>query len=282
MTKLDDILQLYPTAEVSERPELTPESVSFICEKGYLNLTNVDLTDRELELLRVLLGEPVKHYDRWQAFLCGKGEKPSIKGKVRFILGKVELKNSEFSLTTWKKALKEMFMTEILACFQLKNDEFVLVERVGPTSYESADFLGIAQSLDAELNTKTTFFIGNTWPADLELAKVFSEEQAMFGQAMNKNMPVITAAKSALDYFTYQSRKQSYLLKSYQELFLKDPQLKKIIQALYHAQGNTTLAAKKLYLHRNSLQYKLNRFTKESGLDVKKMDDLMFCYLLTL
>lgn len=282
MTKLDDILQLYSTAEVSERPELTPESVSFICEKGYLNLTNVDLTDRELELLRVLLGEPVKHYDRWQAFLCGKGEKPSIKGKVRFILGKVELKNSEFSLTTWKKALKEMFMTEILACFQLKNDEFVLVERVGPTSYESADFLGIAQSLDAELNTKTTFFIGNTWPADLELAKVFSEEQAMFGQAMNKNMPVITAAKSALDYFTYQSRKQSYLLKSYQELFLKDPQLKKIIQALYHAQGNTTLAAKKLYLHRNSLQYKLNRFTKESGLDVKKMDDLMFCYLLTL
>lgn len=282
MTKLDDILQLYSTAEVSERPELTPKSVSFICEKGYLNLTNVDLTDRELELLRVLLGEPVKHYDRWQAFLCGKGEKPSVEGKIRFILGKVELKNSEFSLTTWKNALKEIFMTEILAFFQLNATEFVLVERVGPTSYESADFLGIAQSLDAELNTKTTFFIGNTWPADLELAKVFSEEQAMFGQAMNKNMPVITAAKSALDYFTYQSRKQSYLLKSYQELFLKDPQLKKIIQALYHAQGNTTLAAKKLYLHRNSLQYKLNRFTKESGLDVKKMDDLMFCYLLTL
>lgn len=282
MTKLDDILQLYSTAEVSERPELTPKSVSFICEKGYLNLTNVDLTDRELELLRVLLGEPVKHYDRWQAFLCGKGEKPSVEGKIRFILGKVELKNSEFSLTTWKNALKEIFMTEILAFFQLNATEFVLVERVGPTSYESADFLGIAQSLDAELNTKTTFFIGNTWPADLELAKVFSEEQAMFGQAMNKNMPVITAAKSALDYFTYQSRKQSYLLKSYQELFFKDPQLKKIIQALYHAQGNTTLAAKKLYLHRNSLQYKLNRFTKESGLDVKKMDDLMFCYLLTL
>lgn len=282
MTKLDDILQLYSTAEVSERPELTPKSVSFICEKGYLNLTNVDLTDRELELLRVLLGEPVKHYDRWQAFLCGKGEKPSVEGKIRFILGKVELKNSEFSLTTWKNALKEIFMTEILAFFQLNATEFVLVERVGPTSYESADFLGIAQSLDAELNTKTTFFIGNTWPADLELARVFSEEQAMFGQAMNKNMPVITAAKSALDYFTYQSRKQSYLLKSYQELFLKDPQLKKIIQALYHAQGNTTLAAKKLYLHRNSLQYKLNRFTKESGLDVKKMDDLMFCYLLTL
>lgn len=282
MTKLDDILELYSTAEISERPELTPKSVSFICEKGYLNLTNVDLTDRELELLRVLLGEPVKHYDRWQAFLCGKGEKPSVEGKIRFILGKVELKNSEFSLTTWKNALKEIFMTEILAFFQLNATEFVLVERVGPTSYESADFLGIAQSLDAELNTKTTFFIGNTWPADLELAKVFSEEQAMFGQAMNKNMPVITAAKSALDYFTYQSRKQSYLLKSYQELFLKDPQLKKIIQALYHAQGNTTLAAKKLYLHRNSLQYKLNRFTKESGLDVKKMDDLMFCYLLTL
>ncbi len=78
---------------------------------------------------------------------------------------KVEFKNSEFSLTTWKKALQEMFTTEILACFQLKDDEFVLVEQGSATSYESADFLGIAQSLDAELNTKTKFFIGDPWPA---------------------------------------------------------------------------------------------------------------------
>ncbi len=148
MTKLDDILQLYSTAKISEQPELTPESVSFMCEKGYLNLTKAELTARELELLQVILGKPVKHYDPWQAFLCGRGKRPVIKGKVRFILGKVEFKNSEFSLATWKKALQEMFTTEILACFQLKDDEFVLVEQVSATSYESADFLGIAQSLD--------------------------------------------------------------------------------------------------------------------------------------
>ena len=39
-----------------------------------------------------------------------------------------------------EKALQEMFTTEILACFQLKDDEFVLVEQVSATSYESADF----------------------------------------------------------------------------------------------------------------------------------------------
>ena len=282
MTKLDDILQLYSTAKISEQPELTPESVSFMCEKGYLNLTKAELTARELEVLQVILGKPVKHYDPWQAFLCGRGKRPVIKGKVRFILGKVEFKNSEFSLTTWKKALQEMFTTEILACFQLKDDEFVLVEQVSATSYESADFLGIAQSLDAELNTKTKFFIGDLWPAEFDLAQLFAEEQAIFKKTADKNTTVMTAAKGALDYFTHQSRKQSYLLKSYQELFFKEPQLKKIIQALYQAQGNTTLAAKKLYLHRNSLQYKLNRFAAESGLDVKQMDDLIFCYLLTL
>ncbi len=256
MTKLDDILQLYSTAKISEQPELTPKSVSFMCEKGYLNLTKAELTARELELLQVILGKPVKHYDPWQAFLCGRGKRPVIKGKVRFILGKVEFKNSEFSLATWKKALQEMFTTEILACFQLKDDEFVLVEQVSATSYESADFLGIAQSLDAELNTKTKFFIGDLWPAEFDLAQLFAEEQAIFKKTADKNTTVMTAAKGALDYFTHQSRKQSYLLKSYQELFFKEPQLKKIIQALYQAQGNTTLAAKKLYLHRNSLRYR--------------------------
>ena len=74
MTKLDDILQLYSTAKISEQPELTPESVSFMCEKGYLNLTKAELTARELELLQVILGKPVKHYDPWQAF-CVVGEK---------------------------------------------------------------------------------------------------------------------------------------------------------------------------------------------------------------
>lgn len=78
MTKLDDILQLYSTSKISDHPELTPESVSFMCEKGYLNLTKAELTERELELLQVILGKPIKHYDPWQAFLCGRGKRPVI------------------------------------------------------------------------------------------------------------------------------------------------------------------------------------------------------------
>ena len=67
----------------------------------------------------------------------------------------------------------------------------------------------------------------------------------------------MTAAKGALDYFTHQSRKQSYLLKSYQELFFKEPQLKKIIQALYQAQGNTTLAVPRSYIY-IAIRYSIN------------------------
>ena len=97
MTKLDDILQLYSTAKISEQPELTPESVSFMCEKGYLNLTKAELTARELELLQVILGKPVKHYDPWQAFFCVVGKKGLLlKEKSALFLGKVEFKIQNF------------------------------------------------------------------------------------------------------------------------------------------------------------------------------------------
>ena len=43
-----------------------------------------------------------------------------------------------------------------------------------------------------------------------------------------------------------------------------------------------TLAAKKLYVHRNTLQYQVEKFEKSSGLNLKNMDDLVLCYLVVL
>lgn len=283
VTQLNEILNLYPNAKISEFPELEPGIISFICDQGYLNLKDSELSAKELELLQMLFGAPVNYYDQWQAFLCGKGTAPEITGKVRFIFAKADFKSSEFDINTWSDALQAMFNTTLLACFQVEHNAYVLVEQVRSESYTIDDFLGVAQSLDAELNTKTMLFIGNIWSKKFDLARLFTEEQAMFLQlAPNTTGSVLTPAKGALEYFAGKNIAKSYLLQSYRDLFMTDPQLKKIIQTLYHTQGNLTLTAKKLYLHRNSLQYKVNRFVKDSGLDIKKMDELLFCYLLTL
>ncbi|WP_227869161.1 helix-turn-helix domain-containing protein [Tetragenococcus halophilus] len=47
-------------------------------------------------------------------------------------------------------------------------------------------------------------------------------------------------------------------------------------------QGNISSAAKELFMHRNTLQYKVDKFQEQTKTNLKKMDDLFLCYLLIL
>ena len=56
--------------------------------------------------------------------------------------------------------------------------------------------------------------------------------------------------------------------------------IRAIIVAMWQEQGNLAKTAQSLYIHRNSLQYKLEKFRLLSGLNLKNLDSLAFCYLL--
>ena len=60
----------------------------------------------------------------------------------------------------------------------------------------------------------------------------------------------------------------------------KDTDIQPIISALWKNQGNISSTAKDLFMHRNTLHYRLEKFFEQTGLSLKKMDDLIFCYLL--
>ncbi|EGO7946525.1 hypothetical protein FEW58_000670 [Enterococcus faecalis] len=59
-----------------------------------------------------------------------------------------------------------------------------------------------------------------------------------------------------------------------------DSELKKIIIQLWKSQGNVSTTAKSLYMHRNTLINKIEKYFLDSDLNLKNMDDLFFCYLL--
>lgn len=75
--------------------------------------------------------------------------------------------------------------------------------------------------------------------------------------------------------------KDSKLIKSYIEL-IKQNEMEVIIQELWNELGNVSSAAKTLFLHRNTLKYRIEKFQEQSGFNLKKANDLLFCYLLLL
>ena len=66
------------------------------------------------------------------------------------------------------------------------------------------------------------------------------------------------------------------------QLIESQDQLQDIIVALWENGAVVTKAAQQLYLHRNSLQYKIDKWEELTGLQLKNLTDLALCYHLVL
>ena len=56
--------------------------------------------------------------------------------------------------------------------------------------------------------------------------------------------------------------------------------IRPIIMTMWQEQGNLSKTEQNLYIHRNSLHYKIEKFRLFSGLNLKNLNDLAFSYLL--
>ncbi len=79
----------------------------------------------------------------------------------------------------------------------------------------------------------------------------------------------------ALHYYTKDVMKDSALIKSYIEL-IKQNEMEEIIQELWNELGNVSSAAKTLFLHRNTLKYRIEKFQEQSGFNLKK--PMIYCF----
>ncbi|MDC3417289.1 PucR family transcriptional regulator [Aquibacillus salsiterrae] len=60
---------------------------------------------------------------------------------------------------------------------------------------------------------------------------------------------------------------------------ITEDDLLETIRTFLESNSNATLAAKKLYMHRNSLQYRVDKFIEKTGIDVKQFKGALSVYL---
>ena len=65
-------------------------------------------------------------------------------------------------------------------------------------------------------------------------------------------------------------------------MILDQDQIQEIILSLWENSAVLTKTAQQLYLHRNSLQYKIDKWEELTGLQLKELTDLTLCYQLIL
>ncbi|MBP2966923.1 helix-turn-helix domain-containing protein, partial [Acinetobacter baumannii] len=108
----------------------------------------------------------------------------------------------------------------------------------------------------------------------------FAEERKIFSDYYEEQNKVFSFQDIALEYLTKDKIIQSCIMTSLKHSLILDEEIKEIIKTLWLNQGNITSTSKELYIHRNTLQYRLDRFYERFGLSLKDMKNLTLCYLL--
>jgi len=288
---INQIKTIFPQAVLQATAVDDDQYLNFPLGSEWLVLPAPGLTPREIAMLKLLVHDQsstqtlLANGHRWfrQLFLGEKGPTTTAKQMVRIIQIQIINQDATIPPAKWLAAFQSMFEHPLLDAFLISADTAIAVEKLDGKIFASDDFLGISQTLDNDFYCASKLYIGQYWPADNHLSAVFARERELFQFQIQQNTSrrIFTIANSILKYcFEKQLSQNELIVRSKHEL-LSMPDARATITTLYQNGGNISNTAKQLYVHRNTLQYRLRKFQTTTGFDLKDMNDLLFCYLLT-
>lgn len=272
--------QLYPQATVQSTPSDQTNMISVaLTANKFLWIDTTNLNQRELVLLALLTTKQMAPTtDAWSAFLTGESATaPQATAKCFQLLHfQVRFTDDSQHHSQWLTALAGLFDGVIHSAFTSKNAGYLLLSNpIGASS--QPDLSSLLDLLDNDFYTNTHLFIGSRQPAVTNLPAAYAFEQQLFHQTHKQAVGKLSS--SLLPYLATTHRQA---LNGLTPDLLADADNRQLIAALYQTQGNVRQAAAHLFLHRNTLLYRIDKLERCSGFNLKDMDDLVYCYLLTL
>lgn len=180
------------------------------------------------------------------------------------------------------------------AAFLLDDDQCVLInfmDELGGeyrSSTEYAEFL--RQSVYEEIGVTANVFVGGTVKTIADLGTSFS--QAATVKRMNKSLGEKGGVHSFKEYVLIKMLEDlpKYKLNEYLELLMDekardifgDEEMIATAEEFLEANLNVSEASRKIYLHRNTLMYRLDKIEKATGLNVRKFSDAVTFRLITI
>lgn len=266
-----EIIKIYKQYITKEKPSTMNDILTLHVEQDVYYLDCSNLSVSEVELLTLIINEK-KHTSIWYEHLMHDGLLQTDVEAVQLI---------QYSETTghndesWLEMLSEFF-SNVLDSFAIDTNHGVIV-----TSASAAD-LEIIESqldvLDEDYGTKTRLFIGSSVMSDL-IKPIYSEELTMFKNAHSPKK-ISTYASLYMDYYLKQSIQTSTIAMNLKQSLLHQEDIQTLIKSLWEHQGNQSSVSKQLFLHRNTINYRIDKFKEDNGIDLRDMNQLLFCYLL--
>lgn len=282
MTKTD-LLEWFPQGRLQSNPNAKEGEVAIpISSNQWLLLKKSSLTEREQELISLLL-EKESAFDGgpWYDYLVhNHGKLPQNIQKIQFVHCHLFHYENE-TIGSWLEMMRTILPNRI-ADFQLSYQDYIFVldqTQLVPVKDVLRDTLS---AIEYDFSLTLTIQIGQIWPLIFEESypELFQAEHALFvkwwEQAQHSNV------HSFSQLFLWGIGQKDFILpiltKKLHQLIESQDQLVDIIAALWENTAVVTKAAQQLYIHRNTLQYHIDKWEELTGLQLKDLTDLTLCY----
>jgi hypothetical protein len=288
---IDSLKHLYKENMIMDIDETSePKSYAWYSDTNgnYFGIKSNCISSQEIKLLELFFQSilpPVHSLSKrekfWQSILFtdynARSEiSQSNNGKFQFIY--FHIKHPEFEINTFSELLRGLFETEISIIWQDQQNGIIVNESEMQISYHD-----IIDTITTELLVNFSLFIG-TPLNDVTVAKktVLMETELFLASrkkfpnqkhyTIEKMFPTVLTGQLSSDF-------RNYFLDAFFKEIKDDQELLHTIKVYLESNMNLSLAAKKLFIHRNSLQYRVDKFIEKTGIDVKQFENAVSIYL---
>lgn len=282
---MKNIREWFPHAEVTDQAHPPAGYVAIPLQAHqWLLLKEEELTEREKQLISWLGGEEEVAPNPWYQYLIdGKGEVPQVIKKMQLVYCHISHSTAE-GTASWLEMMQTL-LPNFRATLQLSGQDYVLILDQDQ-SLPVADILkDTVSAMEYDFNIRLSILVGQVWTEskDGKVSAVIRAEQAVFRAWIREGHQGVYRFSQLYLWGIEQADLDLTPIKaSLHQLIESQDQLQDIIVALWDNGAVVTKAAQQLYLHRNSLQYKIDKWEELTGLQLKNLTDLALCYHLVL
>ncbi|RHW43108.1 hypothetical protein D1B31_00045 [Neobacillus notoginsengisoli] len=287
-----NLMKLYPGAWISDYPPALDDNKYYLFQNEtsteWIAIPVGAISEREVDLLTSLfkrIEEPAENLspllEQWRDYLFHEGALPlgTEDSAVRII--QVQFYGDNYEREELEAAIKGFFPDDVLVVWEgpsraitIEHDKITLDEN---------DLASMADVFENDFFLKTAAYIGRQLPVTAGFPDYFQEERRHFDFAKRAIGPI--------GFYSFEKVFPAYvaselpelladaLNREFAEAFRSDDEMYLTVKGFLENGSNASLAAKKLYIHRNTLQYRIDKFTDRTGVSLKDFHSAFTVYL---
>ena len=202
----------------------------------------------------------------------------ALDNPYRFIY--FSINKNQITPILFKDAIQELFAKQVPILW-INEHEGILIEEQ-TANEDSTSYEQIIDILMSDLYVKIKFYVGPFQKSlaciDQHYQSVISAAEKVFTYSNKTVVTYIDAVPYLLIEQTEEGLRREISTTVLQE-YRNDEETLKMIETFVQCNLNISETAKRLHMHRNSLQYRLDRFFEKTGIDVRQFHQAMTVYL---